>query len=387
MQILRKNVRVEQITCEGDLAEIQAQLNRFVERPTEAGISVVLELFPIVVKSNQRGKFKVVAGHRTFLLARSRLISDEKIPVSELMGKGDAAELELFGPACELFGALFFTQSAESLATRLEPFKNDRSLALVARDLSAPKHFDEIFKESGQKRRTRRSKAKEEVQDGSDGSSTAEALGTGQDSQTTGKAPDAVEPVASGVADASAAPEQSNPIEASAAPVDNVPGPDASGSRATAVPTLLAGDETTIPTAAAPNTQVESQGGSDGSQRTAESLGTGQDSQTTGKAPDAVEPDASGVADASTEPKQLNAIEAGAAPADNVASDTSESRAAATQIGLAGDEVTNPATNPVPNTQLDPAVGLTAETIQANPPAIIRRRRRHPKSDPLKGED
>lgn len=218
MQVVRKNLRVDQISCEGDLADIQAQLDKFVEKPTEAGIGVVLELFPIVVKSNQRGKFKVVAGHRSFLLARSRLTADEKIPVSELVGKGD--DSELFGPAYELFGALFFTQSAESLAARVEPYKNDRSLALVARDLSAPKHFDEIFKESGPKKRMRRTKAKEELQDGSEEQLDAPEHPEGDSGPSNGTPGAEAEQSSSEVATGPTAAENPNTGDSESAPGD-----------------------------------------------------------------------------------------------------------------------------------------------------------------------
>jgi hypothetical protein len=147
MAIIR-HVKVSEIDA-SENSEISSGLKEFVRRGSLLSLNCLLHIAPIVAIESGK-KYKLVAGHKSFFVARSLVEAGEKIPVLCI----EASETELSNhieAVNRLFGHLF--QSGSDRPTQKEWAElTTQHAGVLGRDLSLPLVRDVILKTEPRKR-------------------------------------------------------------------------------------------------------------------------------------------------------------------------------------------------------------------------------------------
>jgi len=103
----------------GNVVEILSRINK-------DAVGDILTIFPIVAikkindKREDKGddEFTIIAGKRSYHVARAKILPDQKVPVMVV----DAFEVDRFAPLDDIYSALIFHASLDTLERLAKPY-------------------------------------------------------------------------------------------------------------------------------------------------------------------------------------------------------------------------------------------------------------------------
>jgi hypothetical protein len=152
-----RQIKVDEIVASG-VHESSDGLKEFVRRASQLSLNCLLHIAPIVVVDCAE-KFKLVAGHKSFLAARALLDASEKVPVL-CIEPGDTELSQHLETVNRLFGHLFHSSDERPDPKEWAKLTAENA-GVFGRDLSIPTVRNAILKDGARKRAKSESESNE----------------------------------------------------------------------------------------------------------------------------------------------------------------------------------------------------------------------------------